>query len=332
MSFPAKFGSLPYLLAANSYLKDGIAVDSTLKEFCTNMFGKASISIYKILQMWGNENTAPSKHKMQLYVQLLNRAVQQIQDDSEVIKSRIIELKAYMHYMVMYFDLANNDNNKAVTKADKDAAICMYLAKANKMQLVNSYYLINTIVSKYATTSDFYVRYNVTNGTAYNNGNLALLTTAEIENNFLQDVANYSSLINDFVFEEEDFVQSQFESQSIAPLQKINTRLYYTNGANYYNKTAFNLIAPHAGSFTIQYKPAFEMKDKGYVNFVIENADVALQIIKDVTINNTNGAGTFKVDLPKAGKYLLTIVSKYKTILDLSIITNGNYFYKKGPF
>jgi len=30
---PAKFGSLPVLLAANNYLKDGQEVDSTLHEF-----------------------------------------------------------------------------------------------------------------------------------------------------------------------------------------------------------------------------------------------------------------------------------------------------------
>jgi len=43
---PAKFGSLPYLLAANSFLKDDIDVDSTLHEFCNNMFAGANNTVY----------------------------------------------------------------------------------------------------------------------------------------------------------------------------------------------------------------------------------------------------------------------------------------------
>jgi len=53
---------------------------------------------------------------------------------------------------------------KLLPKADRDGALCIYLAKTNKLQLVNSYYMIATIVSKYATTSDFYAKYNVVSG------------------------------------------------------------------------------------------------------------------------------------------------------------------------
>ncbi len=329
---PAKFGSLPYLLAANNYLKDDIAVDSTLHEFCNNMFASANTTVYKILHMWGTAKTAPDKYKMQLYLQLLNTAVQQTQNKPDVVKQRIRELKAYLHYMVLYFDLANDDQNKPMTKAQKDAALCIYLAKTNKMQLANSYYLIATIVSRYAATTDFYAKYNVTSGTAYLNGNLPLITEAEVDNNFLEDVSKYGNQIELFKLEEADYIKTQFKTANIAPLAKINTKIYYTNGIHYYNTTTFNIIAPAAGSFTIQYTPTFEIQGKGFINFTVEAQDKILEIIKDFTLDNSNKAGTLKIDLPAAGNYILTVVSKYKSRIDLSIITNGNYFYKNGAF
>jgi len=116
------------------------------------------------------------------------------------------------------------------------------------MQLVNSYYMIATIVSKYAATSDFYAKYNVVNGTAYEGGNLALITSAEIDNNFLQDM-KYANQVEQFKMEEAPFIKTKFSTANVAPLEKINIKLAYTNGINYYNKTSFNIVAPGAGSF-----------------------------------------------------------------------------------
>jgi len=328
---PSKFASLPYLLAANANLKDGTPVDKTVEEFCNNMFADASGTVYTMIQMWGDEKSAPDKYKMQLYIQLMRTAVQQTQNAPEVVKERLRELKAYLHYMVLYFDLSNNDQVKTA-KADKDAAICIYLAKTNKMQLVNSYYLINTIAARYGSTSDFYAKYNAVSGTAYLNGSLPLITAAEIDNDFNDDVNRYSSTVEQFKFEEAAAIQEQFNAGKLAPLGKINTQLSYTNGANYYNKTSFSIIAPAAGKFTIEYTPRFDMSGKGYINFLVENTGKALDVVKDFSIDNTSGAGTFTVNLPAAGKYLLTVVSKYKSAVDLTINANGNYFYKKGAF
>ncbi len=328
---PAKFGSLPFLLAANNNLKDDISIDSTLHEFCNNMFAGANNTVYKILQLWGDEKTAPNKYKMQLYLQLMNTAVQQTQNATDIVKQRIRELKAYLHYMVLYFDLAGDDEHK-ITKAEKDAEICIYLAKVNKMQLVNSYYLITNIVSKYPVTDNFYTQYNVTSGATYQNGNLPLITADEIDNNFIQDVAKYSNQIEEFKLEEATYIKNQFKTANIIPLAKINTKITYTNGINYYNKTTFSLIAPAAGSFSIQYTPHFDMPDKGYINFVVESADKTLQILKDFSLDKNSKAGIFTVNLPSAGRYILTVVSKYKSAVDISITTNGNCFYKNGAF
>ena len=328
---PAKFGSLPFLLAANNYLKDDITVDSTLHEFCNNLFGSANQTIFKMLQLWGETETTPDKYKMQLFVQLLNTAVQQTRNEGELIKERIRELKAYLHYMILYFNLAKDDQNKMPVEF-KDAAICIYLAKINKLQLVNSYYLITGIVSKYPATSNFYSQYNITNGTAYQNGNLPLITNDEIDNNFLQDVGKYNNLIEQFKFETATSCKDRFNSASIAPLDKINTKIYYTNGMNYYNKTTFYILAPAAGNFNVKYTPGFNIPGKGYINFLVENADKTLQIIKDLSLDKNSSAGIFTVTIPSAGRYIFTIVSKYKSVVELTITTNGNYFYKDGAF
>jgi hypothetical protein len=329
---PAKFGSLLVLLACNNYLKENIEVDSTLHEFCNNMFGNASNTIYKLFQTWGDGETMPDKYTMELYLGLLNTADQQTKNASEDIKQRVRELKAYVHYMVLYFDLAGDDQDKSNTKATKDAALCMYLAKINKLQLVNSYYIIGSLAYNYGTTSDFYAKYNVINGSAYQNGNLPLITNAEIDNNFLQDVALYSSKLEQFKMEDAATIKNQFKVANIDPLSTINTKLVYTNGLDYYNKTTFAFVAPAAGSFTIKYTPTFEMAGKGFVNFTVESTDKALEIIKDFTIDNSGKAGALKVDVPHAGSYIMTIISKYKTSIELSIITNGNYFFKSEAF
>ncbi len=328
---PSKFASLPYLLAANTNLVSGIQIENTLQEFCNNMFDEAAGTVYQILQLWGNDKSAPTKQRMQLYLQLLNTADAQTKNAPAVVKERMLELKAYMHYMVLYFDMANDDQVKT-SKADKDAAVCIYLAKTNRLQLVNSYFLITTIAVKYGTTSDFYAKYNAINGTAYISGTLPLITAAEIENNFKDDINRYANDIQQFTFNTASTVKEQFKTAGLAPLGKINFQLEYTNGANYYNKTAFNIIAPAAGKFVINYTPRFDMAGKGHMNFLVESADKALQVITDVSIDNNSGSGTLTVNLPAAGNYTFTISSKYKTAAAITITTGGNYFYKNGAF
>jgi hypothetical protein len=329
---PAKFGSLPYLLAANNYLKDNTGIDNTLHEFCNNMFDSAGNTIYKMLQMWGDENIGIDKYKMQLYIQLMNTAIQQTLYAPDIIKERLRELKAYLHYMVMYFDLENDDQNKSLTKKEKHAALCIYIAQINRLQLVNSYYLIKNIVSKYPATDDFKIKFNVLNGTAYQNGNLPLITAYEIDNNFEQDLVKYGNQIQHFKLEEAAFMKGQFKTANIIPLPVINTKITYTNGANYYNKTSFSFIAPQAGSFSIKYTPLFGVPDKGYINFTVESSDKALRVIKDFSIDNSSSNGIVKVDVPEAGNYILTVTSKYKSAVNLAITTNNNYFYKYKAF
>jgi Secretion system C-terminal sorting domain len=330
---PAKFASLPFLMAANKNLKDNISVDSSLTEFCNSMFTNAGKTIYSLLQLWTNNKKLAggisNGYKMPLYFELVKNAEKQIANEPEIVQARLRELKAYLHYMALYYDWAGDQGTNA--KTSKAAALCMYLAKINKLQLVNSYYLISTISRSYAATTPFYQQYNVANGTAYQNGNLPLITANEVENNFSNDVAKFNT-INKYQFETTDAIASHIDAAGLRVPKEINVQLGYTNGMDYYNRAEFMIKAPTAGSFTINYDPTFEMPEKGYINLTVESTDRALDIIEDFSLERSAKAGSLTIKIPVAGNYKLTVCSKYKSSVKLNISTNKNTFYKSGAF
>lgn len=335
---PSKFASLPFLLAANASLKDNVAIDDRLHEFCNNLFDNAAGTVFQLLQYWSNDRTVTvtngiqdNKYKLPFYFQLVNQAATETQHAPPVVKERINELKAYLHYMQLYYDWTF-DQRPVDAKKEKAAALCLYLAKINRLQLVNSYYLINDIVNRYKTSDEIYVQYNITNGTAYQNGDLPLITTRQIESDFSADLAGQQKLISHFSFKETAEIKSAFDRNGLLPLEKINVQVGYTNGKDYPARSEFYFIADKAGSITIQYTPRFDMPGKGYINFTVEAIDHTLGIVKDFSIGNNSGQGILSVSVPGPGTYQLSIVSKYQSAAAVTITTNGNYFYKNGPF
>lgn len=335
---PAKFASLPFLLAANNELKDHIQLETTLQAFCNDMFANANNNIFELLKLWTDDKSVTTgnfiqdnKYKIPYYLQLLSKADNQTKNAIPIVKARLSELKAYLHYMVLYYDWLFDQNSNSV-KSSKAAALCVYLAKINKLLIVNSYFLIADITSRYATQDIFYKQYNVVNGTAYQNGTLPLITPEEIELNFQQDIALQSNLIGSYQLKSASFVKDQFVNGNIDPLKKISVSITYTNGYNYPNRSEFYFIAPGPGNFNIQYNPHFYIPGKGYINFTVEANNTAFGVIKDFSLDNNSLAGAVNISIPAAGIYKLSVVSKFKSGVDLEILTNGNYFYKNGPF
>ena len=335
---PAKFASLPYLKAANDNLLYGVSLDSSLKEFCINMFGKAATPVYNLLQQWSiNEAITmgyffkDNKHKIPYYLQLLRKAVTEAGTTDSLVLKRLAELKAYVHYMILYYDLAY-DPLSYEQKAGKAAGLCIYLAKINKLQVVNSYYLITSIATKFSAGSSFFASYNVMTGTAYLNGMLPLITDAEIESNFVQDLAGTASLVSAYKFDQPHQLVQEISNSNFTPAALIKVDLGYTNGADYSNKSGFTIYAKAKGSFRINYTSDFLMASKGYINFSLENVDKPLEVVKEYNLNTTAASGVLEFDLPEAGHYALFIVSKYKSVLTMEITTNGNVFYKSTAF
>lgn len=336
---PAKFGSLPYLFAGNRYLQYDINVDSSLSEFASAMFPpKVAVHIKQLLSYWGGDNimsggdfTADNKYKFPLFLQELQKAVDAAQNADPDVVSRLQELKAYLHYIILYYDFIS-ESKSYLTKDEKAANMCLYLAKINKLQLVNGYFLILNIVHRYADTSAFYKEYNVDNGTAYLNGNLLSITNEEINKNFLEDVSKYAAAVTDFKFEDGVTIIKKMNAAGLKPLDKIKVGIGYTNGYDYPGRCDFYFYAPAAGSININCIPTFQMAGNGFINLVVEAVDKPLLVIKDETLSRENNPGNINVTVPSAGVYRLAIVSKYQSYAFLTITTNGNIFFKGGPF
>ncbi len=333
----SKFASLPFLLAANTALKNDKEIENQLQEFC-GLFDGASATINKLLHCWSDDKTVmvyngfqDNKYKLPYYFQLVKQAETETQHSSALVKQRINELKAFLHYMVLFYDWTF-DQRPAIDKIGKAEALCLYLAKINRLQVVNSSVLINYVVYQYKTTDVIYSKYNIVNGAAYQNGLLPLITSEEIDTYFNEDHNKQTSLIPNYSFKDAEEIKSQFERNNLLPLEKINVQLGYTNAKNFSAKTEFYILAEKTGSFTIKYTPRFEMQGKGYINITVESVNKTLGIITDISLDNNSGAGILYISLPEAGTYKLSVTSKYKSSAAISITTNGNYFYKNGPF
>ncbi|MEO7264988.1 MAG: T9SS type A sorting domain-containing protein [Ferruginibacter sp.] len=335
---PAKFASLPFLKAANDNLLYDKNTDSSISAFCNDMFGAASGSINSLLKQWSNETTvtnggfmADNKYKIPLYLQMLNEAVQQASGEPDLVQLRLKELKCYVHYMILYYDwFFDQGTNEA--KADKAAALCIFLARINKLQLVNSYFLIYNIANRYGTSSSFYTQYNPINGTAYMQGNLPLINMQEVDVQFEDDLNKYGKTIADYQLLNADKVAEKLSVGNIVPLSKLQVKISFTNGAEYPGRNEFFIKANGPGTFVVNYIPSFSLPEKGTINFSVESTEKAMEIIYDQTISNGAASGSFTIQLPQAGTYKLSVVSKWQSSVSMDILTYKNLFYKNTAF
>jgi hypothetical protein len=336
---PAKFASLPFLWASNSYLINNKEVEDALLEFCNQMFGPAAETVYELLHLMTNENTitvggstADNFYKLPLFFKMLQQASLQTMQSEDIVKQRINELKVYFHYMSLYYDCNYNQKINILERQSKTAELCIYLARINKMQLVNSYYLITSLISRFKSDNAFISMYNVKTGTAYQNGNLSLITPEQIEQDYQQDISKYINLVSEYNIQSESFVAAKIAASNFIPAEKIQIKIGYSNGSNFPNRSVFGIQAKSKGSFSIQYIPRFDIPGVGYINFLVEKTDKVLGVVKDFSINASSGAGVLQVDIPEAGEYILCITSKQKSGVEIVINTNGFAFNKNTAF
>ena len=334
---PAKFASLPFLKAANENLLYDKNTDSSINEFCNSMFGAAGPAINTLLKQWSNESTlttggfmADNKYKLPLYFQLLNEALIQASGEPEIIQQRLKELKCYLHYRVLYYNWFFDQRSDEI-KTDKAATLCLFLASIHKLQLVNSYFLISNIVNHYSTSSAFYAQYNVATGTKYMQGNLPLISTNEIDSTFQTDLAKHNSIIANYHLPAAEKVAEKILSSNIKPLSNIAVNIGYNNGAEYPGRSEFFIKSKGNEKFIVNYVPSFKM-DAGTINFTVEAAAKAMDVIFDKTIFTGESPGSFTVVLAEAGTYKFSVVSKWQSSVKLQIQTNQNLFYKNTAF
>jgi hypothetical protein len=334
---PAKFASLPFLAALNNRLVYGTGVEQEVQQFCQQLFGNASTAVHQLLRWWADDKTVmlnngiqDNLYKLPLYAALIYKASQQATAEPMLVQQRLAELKMYLHYMLLYYQWIS-DQRPAEAKASKAIALCNYLARIHTYKIVNSYFLITDVVNKYPETHAVYTAYNTSNGTAYNN----LLPPVDLQEANQQFAADYLALkqySGNFNLLDAATIQQEFTKNQLVPLDTIAVKVNYTYAKDYASRTEFFILAPAAGSFTVQYSPHFEIAGKGYINFTVEDASQPLLVLKDLSIGHQNTAGSFTVQLPAGGIYKFSMVSRHKSAADLNIITGGNFFYKNGPY
>ena len=339
-SSPAKFASLPFLYAGSQFLNDHVSVDSALNEFVNSMFPPdCALHIRNLLYYFGNKNVnaggnfiRDNKFKLPLYVDELNQAViaASIDHGSPLVSSRLRELKAYIHYLVLYYDFTSSPGTN-LENSQKAATLCDFLAKINKLQLVNSFYLISNILRNYPLNSGIYSMYNVTNGSAYLNGSLSLITSAEIDQAFAADMDRYLTSVTGYKIQEAGQVISHMKESNLNGLDTIHVKIGYTNGYAYNNRSEFYFQAASSGSIDVKCLPVFGMTG-GRINVTMESDDKPLEVLTDITISPENLRESIKILIPSAGIYKLSFVSKFKTSTEVTIITRGNIFFKQGPY
>ena len=337
---PAKFASLPFLFAGNRFLQDNKNVDSSLDEFVNDLFPvETAIHIRQLLNYFGDQNInangsfiKDNKYKIPLFLDELNKAViasgQSAQ--SYLVLARLKEFKAYLHYLVLYYDFIKAPGTYA-SKADRVSVLCKYLARINKLQVVNSYFLISNLISNYHVSDSMFLRYNVNTGTAYQNGALPLITGAEIDAAFSSDLVQYLNTVTDYKIETRASIISKINEANLKAVDTIKVKIGYTNGYEYSNRSEFYFYAATKGKINFQCVPHFGM-ETGLINITLESDDQGLNILRDFTISPENIPGAELIDIPSQGIYKLSIVSKFKASADLTIATYGNMFFKQGPF
>jgi len=335
---PSKFASLPYLLAITRSLQEEVPVETTLRRFSDDLFGQAAPQVYRLLQHWGDANTVTTgnslpdnRYKLPLYFTLLREAVTAAAAEPPVVQERLRELKLYLHYMLLYYRWSA-DQRPASAKTASAAELCVYLARIRKLQVVNSYALINDITAKHGAGSEIHRLYNTTNGKAYTHNYFAVPDAAETDSLFSTGFSAQEALIGEYALPDARSIRQKMKAAGMEPAPVIRVQVGYTNGKDYPNRSVFMILADKAGSFQVQYTPRFDDPAGGMINFTVEDADDPLKIITDFTLEAGKTAGELSVRLPAAGRYQLSIVSKNKAAVQLTFHTGGFHFYREGPF
>jgi hypothetical protein len=334
---PAKFSSIPLLRANNKNLLVDSNMLSELRRFCDQMFGQASTPVYELLLLLGDEQQflgfkKDNIYRLPLLFDKLRSAHQAAANETALVKQRLAELKAYLHYISLFYDYSFDEKASEAASRAKAGALCIYLAKANKLRIVNSYYMINRLVNDQKEDSSFVSEFNSQNGTAYQQGTIPLITNEEIEQHFQQDLVKYSTLHPMYHFTSTETAIQKISNGDFVPAKKIFVKLGYSLGAQFPNRKEYNFYAAAPGMISVQYEANFDMPEYGQVNFVVEETQSANNIVFDSSVRSERASGKIDILIPAAGNYQLWISTKFKTTVDLEISTGGFAFYKDAAF
>jgi uncharacterized protein (UPF0297 family) len=337
-SSAAKFSAVLFNYLLNRYMKDYTNIDSSLTEFCRNMFGKAAPAINKLISYWQNDLVFTTNkwmydnlYRLPLYLDLVNTATQLAGSDAAVQK-RLTELKAFLHHLVLYYDFFTVINSPAVKKQRAETFV-QHAAQTNHLLIINAYWMVNQVGFIYANDPAFIAKWTPASGTGYTG--LAPLNANDIERNFTSDYQRfctpggvYGLTTTDYAFAAPKEIIAAITKGKLKSKVNISYRIRQTGGRNNFSSNNRVYIPVAGGSMQIRFSK-HQFNTTSQTSVVVDSED---QLYSNTIIIPNTENGSVNISFPQAGFYHLSIYGRDAASIDLSILTKGNYFFKYGPF
>lgn len=333
----SKFSTIPFMTAANRSMKDNTNPDLALNEYYTDMWGNAAPKIKELYDLWGEEivNTPwiwlfDNRYRLPVFNNIVHEASSLVQTPEEI--ERICQLKAYMVYVNMYFDVfLGYEESNSIAKMEKIDSMVNYLARINHLNIVNTYrqieLLLNMIPPQYhATYLSKWAGINLTyydyyQGTEW--ANITPINCLEIDNLFQANIDNavYNPVTDPHTIVSAYDIINEACAQGLKSRDTIGFHFYSSSGA-----TLFNIENPIGNPITINYEND-TTNSTIYINLDAEDQSFSY----DTAIVLTGAGGNLILNFPFPGAFKLSIATEIISHVDFKILTNGNFFYKNGP-
>ncbi len=274
-----------------------LSFDSLYRDFLATCFGPAASDVKRMYDRWSRNY----QEQMEVNLSLHDLEAASAKTKDRAILDRLSELKAYVHYLKLYYEfLANQSSTEAFDK------VTNYIHAIHGLRLVQT----SALLERYIKAPKNYK--------AVSNKNRAsrIISITTIENQFKQDIkeytANYS--ISDAEFDIK-------KAKPIADEKQSNPR--YLNGRNDYR-----FFLPSAEEFKIEVGSTEETK------LLISDGDKSL--VEKMIPASKDGYTTIKLKLP-GGSYTLSFgdFARFSRIIFPSnkvFISSGIAYYDNAGF
>lgn len=259
-----------FWLATQMMWNTDLSFDSLYKDFLQQCFGPAAPDIKNMYDRWSRNYQGA----MDVSLSLQDLASAAAKTNDKAIQARITELKAYVHYLKLYYDYQYNASPSAYKE------LITYVYSIHNLRLLQT----SALVTRYIKAPKGF--------TEKINKKVAALEHPQIEKSFKADKAEnpVAYALSDFQF---DIIKA------IAKKGQQPANPLYINGSN-----SYSFCLPAKQTFIIQAGATADTR------LMLKDANNKVWYNK-VIAGSKDGYETIKLDLP-AGKYTLTFGAYYR--------------------
>jgi hypothetical protein len=282
-------------IAAQMMWNVDLSFEKLYQEFLNDCFGPAANDVKKMYDRWSLHYQGP----MEAILSLHDLDLASAKTKDEAVQKRIAELKAYVHYLKLYYDYQSK------------ASISKY------EELINYVYSIHSL--RLLQTSPLLTRYiNKPAGlTQEQKGKPTTINYDEIEVNFEKDLKE-----NPNAYQVSDFV---FNIAKATPAKIIEKEIY--NPSSIIGKNNYQFYLP-ANKNVI-----FQLGSTDNTQFTIKDENGKVWLDKTIT-GSKQGYQAINLDLPM-GKYTLSFGAYYRISRiifphDIAFFSSNNFYDNAG--